>query len=264
VSEMTRKKASADWAPLSQIWVELDNPQHPLHCALMLSCEAAVASAVMSGDVPVRGRRPHRNTIERIEDHMTLDAEISVYGDRVTVKLAPPGGAGGATVVTGMRRGDPSIVLAVGPKRVEYVWVEADRPAVEAWIRENALPADRISAAYTPSGEIDPRDTVIRTSDLANLAEERRDSNFDFSSRTPALTSEPTPKLENVRAQPKRDQARAFIQAKFPDGPPSKKDITLAKPMHRCLNGRGALKIDRRTFGRAWDELLAGVIAARA
>jgi hypothetical protein len=41
----------------------------------------------------------------------------------------------------------PSIVLARGSKRVEYVNVEADRPAVEAWISENALPAGWISAA---------------------------------------------------------------------------------------------------------------------
>ena len=66
---------------------------------------------------------------------MTPDAEVSVYMNTVTIKLPPPG----------ISSPVPS-VFTPSPRRIKYADVEADRGAVQAWIRENALPADRISA----------------------------------------------------------------------------------------------------------------------
>jgi hypothetical protein len=43
---------------------------------------------------------------------------------------------------------------------------------------------------YSSDGNLDPRLTVIRTVDLANLAKDRGDSSFDFSSWMPASTAE--------------------------------------------------------------------------
>ena len=167
---MAGKKVGVDWARLSQIWCELDSLQHPLHCALTPSCEAVVASAVKSGSFPVRGHRDlasyagdvdfvilnRGNAYERIDKLMTPDAKISVYGDTVTVKLPP---AGGATVVNWMQRGsftpEPSVFTA-WPRWIKYNDVEADRGAVETWIRENALPADWIITAG-PTSEVDQR-----------------------------------------------------------------------------------------------------------
>jgi hypothetical protein len=105
----------------------------------------------------VRGHREYIGAFDRIEKLMTPDAEISVHGDTVTVKLAPPGGVGAATVLAGMRlRGNlslPPIVFPQGPKRVEYVYVEADRCAVEAWIVANALPTSwSIEKVRSPAG----------------------------------------------------------------------------------------------------------------
>jgi len=145
-----------DWAPLSQIFYELNDSKHPLSYVsyALMNREAAIISAVRSGEVPVRGRRG--SAFDRIENHMTPYAEISVYADTVAVKLPPPGGAGGATVVDGMRQGGLSFAFAPPLRRFEYVYVEADRRAVEAWIRENALPAGWISAA-SPTSEVDQR-----------------------------------------------------------------------------------------------------------
>jgi hypothetical protein len=144
--------------PSVPICYELDDTNHPLHYAPMYR-EAAIANAVGSGDVPVRGRRDvasyagdddfiilsRGSAFERIETLMTMDAKISVYADTVAVKLPPPRGAGGATWVGGM----PQVAFTPWPwpRLVKYVDVEADRRAVEEWIRENALPAGWISAA---------------------------------------------------------------------------------------------------------------------
>lgn len=155
---MTHKHSSADWARLSQIFYELNNPEHSLRYALMTDREAAIVNAVKSGDVPVRGRRDHFDAFARIEKRMTPEAEISVHWDTAAVRLVPSGGETVAIVTDGMRLGSlslPRIVFALptGPKRAEYIEVEADRRAVEAWIAANALPAGwTIEKVRSPAG----------------------------------------------------------------------------------------------------------------
>ena len=45
MSAVTSKKASADWVGLCRIYVELDDPNHPLRC-VPFNREAAIANAV--------------------------------------------------------------------------------------------------------------------------------------------------------------------------------------------------------------------------
>ncbi len=138
-----------------------------------------------------------------------------------------------------------------------------ERPYKTSWAvyRELCERADRREIkpvrTYFLNDKLDPRLTVIRTVDLANLAEERGDSSFDFSSWMPASTPDVLEHRSNrARRKPKRDQARALIQALYPGGPPSKEDVTVGELMHQCGQGHPE-KIDRRTFGRAWYDLLA-------
>ena len=162
MSAVTSKKASADWVGLCRIYVELDDPNHPLRC-VPINREAAIANAVRSGSFPVRGHRCidgcAGDAFERIDDLMSPDAEVSVYGDTVTVKLPP---AGGATVVNWMQRGsfapEPS-VFTTRPRWIKYNDVEADQGSVETWMQENAVPAGWIGAA-SPTSEVDQRATA--------------------------------------------------------------------------------------------------------
>ena len=130
--------SKCDWAGLCRIYVELDNPNHPLRHA-PINRETAIATAVKSGSFPVRGHRCIDScaggAFERIDNLMTPDAEVWVYMDTVTIALPQPG----------ISSPLPS-VFTPSPRRIKYVDVEASRGAVETWIRENALPADWISA----------------------------------------------------------------------------------------------------------------------
>jgi hypothetical protein len=214
---VTGKKASADWAGLCRIYVELDDPNHPLRCVPM-NREAAIANAVRSGSFPVRGHRCidgcAGDAFERIDNPMTPDAEVSVYMSTVTIKLPPPG----------ISLPLPS-AFSPSPRRIKYVDVEADRREVEAWIRENALPAGWISAA-SPTPEFDQRDA-------------------------------PPPRTEPTRQQPRRGPTIERILARFDGAPPA--NMRLCEIMRRCL----AKQSERRTYKRALDTLRASKIAAR-
>ena len=121
-----------------------------------------------------------------------------------------------------------------------------------------------ISAGYRSDGERDPRDTVIATAHVAKLAGERGDSPKYLREWMPSLAPDALEaRSQRARHKPKRDQVIALILGRYPDGPPSNKDITLGELMYDCLQGHPE-KFDRRTFARAWDDLLARRIAAKA
>jgi hypothetical protein len=132
---MTYHQTEPRWRRLSDICYDLERLDHPLHFGFMFRSdrENAIANAVRTGAVPVRGRRsnylPYPNlgsAFERIETRMSPDADVKVSFDCVTV--SDPVGL-------------PRLSATLAPLTIQsFVDVETNQTALECWLRENAMP----------------------------------------------------------------------------------------------------------------------------
>jgi hypothetical protein len=132
---MTSHQTEPRWRRLSDICYDLERLDHPLHFGFMSGSdrENAIANAVRTGAVPVRGRRsnylPHPNlgsAFERIETRMSPNAGVQVSFDCVTVSY-PVGLA--------------ALSATLAPLTTQsFVDVETNPTALECWLRENAMP----------------------------------------------------------------------------------------------------------------------------
>lgn len=101
------------WQRLSDILNGLGG--EPSYLSILVNYEVAIANAIRSGTVPVRGH-PYGGpfAFDRIEERINANASISILTN--------------------------TVYLCVGDIRVQFIDVEADFVAVQSWIHENAMP----------------------------------------------------------------------------------------------------------------------------
>jgi hypothetical protein len=109
-----------------------------------------------------------------------------------------------------------------------------------------------IKTAYTPTGEIDPLDTLIATVDVANLARARGESPECLA---PWMNVPPLLPPQKPRTRAKRELAKRLIKDRYVRAP-SKQEVADGELQRECLAGRRGVEISRETFGRARDDLL--------
>lgn len=175
------------WRRLSDICYDLERLDHPLHFGFMFRSdrENAIANAVRSGAVLVRGRRsnyfPYPNlgsAFERIETRMSPDAEVKVSFNCVTV--SDPG-----TRIEVHSFGSIGLSAALAPRTIQsFVDVETNQTALECWLRENAMP-------------------LGWNEELAERMAEQ----------------------SKKRSQPQRNKAKQLLRKIFPGGIPSKDEL---------------------------------------
>ena len=137
---MTYRQTEPKWRRLSDICYDLERLDHPLHFGFSFRSdrENAIANALRSREVPVRGRQGNGydcipklgSGFERIEQNLGPKADIDIFLNRIIV---PPRAA---------FRSWPGMnawILYDGTAGY-FVEVEADSRDVERWLRENALP----------------------------------------------------------------------------------------------------------------------------
>jgi hypothetical protein len=127
-----------------------------------------------------------------------------------------------------------------------YIYCELRR-RVEAGVIKPIAPA------YMPNGEFDPRDTVIRTADVAAIAWERGESAEYLAPWMKVSTSAQPPRKK--RSQPKRDPAKRLILQRYARVPPEE-EVPISELYRECLKGWKGVEIERDTFRRARDDLL--------
>ena len=138
---MTYYQTEPRWRRLS-IFAMIERPDHPaFRVHVRVRAENAIANAVRTGAVPVRGRRSNYlrypnlgSAFERIETRMSPDAEVKVSFDCVTV--SDPG-----TRIEVHSFGSIGLSAALAPRTIQsFVDVETNQTALECWLRENAMP----------------------------------------------------------------------------------------------------------------------------
>ena len=128
-------------------------------------------------------------------------------------------------MVQGMWQGGlslPRIASPAWPKRVKYVDVEADRRAVEAWIRENALPAgvaegSALEASKKGGGRPRTYDPATVEAEVIRLMDERgefdtRDEEWNCLARLEAEL------MRFCEAEFGKEPARSTLQAPISNG----------------------------------------------
>jgi hypothetical protein len=144
---MVTKRTPYDWRSLSSILYYLRHPSDLSLPINYMECESAIASAVRSGKVPVRGRLLDDHSMipsafERIEERLDHTAKVNSSLNRIIMhkpdrirrsfRIAPwP---------------EQTIELDNGPVYT-FVEVEADWPKIEEWLHDNALSAGHSGTA---------------------------------------------------------------------------------------------------------------------
>jgi hypothetical protein len=125
------------WHLLSDIQQELTRFNHPLRRALTYGeYESAIANAVRSGEVAVRGRLREElaywrsNAFDRIEGRLNSDAHVDILGNKITI----------CETYVDKPFKHSTFAIKKTLRAESYVDVQADLRGVEKWIRENAAP----------------------------------------------------------------------------------------------------------------------------
>jgi len=145
---MADNQAPYDWRTLQTISYALDSNSRPIHAAFPFrsDLDSAIASALRSGKVPIRGKRGNNysfstfgNAFELIEPGPKASVDISLNrviipaGD-LELRLRP-------RVSAGVLPDFPVAYIADLGSPQWFLEVEADYVAVKRWLLENALPA---------------------------------------------------------------------------------------------------------------------------